>query len=432
MVRPIDIAHRITDHIEPLAITYALELTASGLIIQYWAPNLNIGIFIGVFWAVITAINFLPVNFYGELEFWFASIKVITIIGFLLFGICINAGAGQRGYIGFKYWHHPGAFAPYLLEQVNGNVATAKFVGFWSVMIQAGFSYQGTELVGIAAGETDNPRKTVPAAIRKTFYRILFFFVLTVFFIGILIPYDNDRLVSGNTDASSSPLVIAADLAGVQVLPDIINAILLTVVLSAANSNVYSASRIVVGLAQDGSAPAIFTKTTTGGVPYVAVTFTAAFGLLGFMNESSNGGEVFGWFLNISAVAGFIAWTCINIAHISFMRALRAQGIDRDTLPFKAFLQPYFSWYGIFFNILIILTQGFTAFMPWNTSSFFVAYVSLILFGVLYIGHKVILRQPFIKPKDADIDSGRREVDDMIFEEKIPTTLWGKFWAWLG
>lgn len=134
------------------AITYALELTASGLIIQYWAPDLNIGIFIGVFWVVITALNLMPVNFYGETEFWFSMIKVITIIGFLLFGICINAGAGQDGYIGFKYWHHPGAFAPYQNPEVADNKSLAKFVGFWTVMIQAGFSYQGTELVGIAAG----------------------------------------------------------------------------------------------------------------------------------------------------------------------------------------------------------------------------------------------------------------------------------------
>ena len=414
------------------AITFALELTASGLIIQYWAPDLNIGIFIGVFWIVITLLNFLPVNFYGEIEFYFASIKVLTIIGFLIFGICINAGAGRQGYIGFKYWHHPGAFAPSLYEQVNENLPLAKFVGFWSVLIQAGFSYQGTELVGIAAGETDNPRKTVPAAIRKTFYRILFFFVLTVFFIGILIPYDNKDLLNGSTSAAASPLVIAAKLAGIDALPDIINAVLLTVVLSAANSNVYSGSRILVGLADQRSAPKILTRTTKGGVPYVAVAFTSAFGLLGFMNESNNGGTVFDWLLNITAVAGFIAWTCINVSHICFMRACRAQGIDRDDLPYKALFQPWFSWYGMVFNVIIILTQGFTAFMPWNTSSFFVAYTSLILFAVLYIGHKLVYRQPLVKPAEADLDSGRREVDDMFFEEKIPTTLWGKFWHWLG
>lgn len=140
-----------------------------------------------------------------------------------------------------------------------------------------------TLLTSLPRSETDNPRKTVPSAIRKTFYRILFFFVLTVFFIGILVPYDNPDLLSGRTDATSSPLVIAAKLAGVPVLPSIINAVLVTVVLSAANSNVYSGSRILVGLAQERSAPGFLTRTTAGGVPYVAVGFTAAFGLLGFM-----------------------------------------------------------------------------------------------------------------------------------------------------
>lgn len=411
------------------AITYALELTATGLIIQYWAPDLNIGIFVGVFWVVITALNFLPVSFYGELEFWFASIKVVTVIGFLIFGICINAGAGKQGYLGFKYWNNPGAFAPYI---VKDNIPLAKFVGFWAVMIQAGFSYQGTELVGIAAGETANPRKNVPKAIRQTFWRILLFFVLTILFIGILIPYDNESLLNGTTDASSSPLVIAANLAGVQALPSIINAVLLTVVLSAANSNVYSGSRILVGLAKEGSAPAILTKTTNSGVPYYAVAFTAAFGLLAFLNESSSGGTVFDWFVNMSGVAGFISWTCINISHIAFMRACKAQNISRDELPYKAMWQPWFSWYGMGFNILIILTQGFTAFMPWDTSAFFTAYVSLILFVVLYVGHKLVTRCPYVKSTEADLISGRKEVDEMYVEEAKPTTLWGKLLAWLG
>jgi amino acid transporter len=340
----------------------------------------------------------------------------------MIFAICIDAGAGQHGYLGFDTWKKPGAFAPYLVEN---NQAVAKFVGFWAVMIQAGFSYQGTELVGIAAGETSNPRKTVPAAIKKTFYRIVFFFVLTIFFIGLLVPYDNESLISGHTNASSSPFVIAANLAGVKFLPSIINAVLLCVVLSAANSNVYSGSRILVG-------PKFFSRTTASGVPYFAVAFTAAFGLLGFMNESNNGGQVFNWLVNITGVAGFITWTCINISHICFMRALAARGESRDNLPYKAFWQPFFSWYGVFFNVLIILTQGFTAFMPWDTSSFFVAYISLILFAVLYLGHKLITRSKFVKSVDADLDTGRKEIEELHFDEVEPTSAWGKFWAWMG
>lgn len=409
------------------ALTYALELTASGLIIEYWAPNLSVGIFIGVFWVVITTLNFMPVNFYGEIEFWFASIKVVTVIGFIIFAICIDAGAGQNGYLGFHTWGNPGAFADYLVTPGP----LAKFVGFWAVLIQAGFAYQGTELVGIAAGETENPRKNVPSAIKQTFYRIVLFFVFTIFFIGLLVPNDNPDLLSDETNAAASPLVIAAKLAGVKVLPSLINAVLLFVVLSAANSNVYSGSRILMGLAEQGSAPALLAKTGKSGVPYLAVCITAAFGLLGFLNLSNTGSTVFNWFMDITSVAGFITWACINGCHICFMRALKCRDISRDILPYKAMLQPWFSWYGLFFNVLIILTQGFTAFIPWDTTNFFIAYISVLLFGVLYIGHKIIMRTSFVKPEEADIVTGCSDYDDTTWSIHEPTTAWGKFWAFL-
>ncbi|GAQ09012.1 arginine permease [Aspergillus lentulus] len=406
------------------AITYALELTATGLIIQFWKSDIQIAIFIAVFWVMITLFNFLPVSFYGELEFWFSSIKVITVVGFMIFAICIDAGAGDRGYLGFRHWVDPGPFSPY--ESVHPD-STAKFVGFWAVLIQAGFSYQGTELVGIAAGETENPRKTVPSAIRKTFFRILFFFVLTIFFIGLLVPYTNENLLTGGNDANSSPFVIAARLAGVKVLPDIINAVLLTVVLSAANSNVYSGSRILIGLAQEGFAPRCFKRTSKKGVPYYSVAFTSAFGLLGFMNVSNAGSTVFNWFLNISGVAGFITWASLNACHIAFMRALEARNISRDLLPYKALWQPWYAYYGLFFNILIILTQGFTAWIPtFSVTDFFVAYLSLILFVVLYLGHKIIFRPAFVRPIEADIDTGRVALENEMWETVTPTKWYKK------
>ncbi|KAF8855414.1 putative arginine permease [Acephala macrosclerotiorum] len=412
------------------AMTYGLELTATGLIIKYWNSNINIGIFIGVFWVVITAINFMPVGFYGEFEFYLSLVKVVTVLGFLIFAICIDAGAGQHGYLGFHTWGNPGAFAPYLLSSTG---PLAKFVGFWAVLIQAGFSYQGTELVGIAAGETENPRKNVPAAIKKTFYRILFFFVFSIFFIGLLVPYTNQELLNQGSDANSSPFVIAAKLAGVKVLPGIINAVLLFVVLSAANSNVYSGSRILVGLADEANAPKFFTKASKAGVPYWAVAFTSMFGLLAFMNLSTGAGQVFSWFMNITGVAGFITWACINGCHIAFMRALKARSIARDALPFKAFWQPYFAWYGLFFNILIILTQGFTAFIPWSVKDFFINYVSVILFVVLYLGHKLVRRTSFVKSVEADITTGCLEEAEATesYSIEAPTTFWGKFWAWM-
>lgn len=411
------------------AITFALELTATGLIIQFWDHTIPIAIFIAIFWVLITILNLLPVGFYGELEFWFSSIKVITVLGFIIFAICIDAGVSSQGYIGFRYWVHPGPFADYLIHPGP----TAKFVGFWAVLIQAGFSYQGTELVGIAAGETENPRKTVPSAIRKTFFRILFFFVLTIFFIGLLVPSTNPHLLSGNTNAAASPFVIAANLAGVKVLPSVINAVLLTVVLSAANSNVYSGSRILIGLAQEDFAPHWFKKTSKGGVPYYSVAFTAAFGLLGFMNVSDSGSLVFNWLLNISSVAGYITWGSLNACHISFMRALNARDMSRDMLPYKAIWQPFLAYYGLFFNVLIILTQGFTAFVPkFNVTQFFVAYVSVILFVVLYLGHKVVFRDRFINPSQADLDTGRVEIENEFWEIKTAETWYQKAWTVIG
>ncbi|KAJ5105116.1 hypothetical protein NUU61_002463 [Penicillium alfredii] len=417
------------------ASTFALELTATGLIIQFWDDSIPIAIFIAIFWVLIIIFNMLPVSFYGEMEFWLSSIKIITVIGFMIFAICMNAGVGDEGYLGFTYWVHPGPFVAYKIKHHD---SVAKFVGFWSVLIQAGFSYQGTELVGIAAGETENPRKTVPSAIRKTFFRIIFFFILTIFFIGIVVPsYDKGLVASEGSgananNANASPFVIAAKRAGVEVLPGIINAVLLTVVLSAANSNVYSGSRILIGLAQEGFAPRFFKKTTKGGVPYFSVAFTALFGLLGFLNVSNAGSNVFTWLLQISGVAGFITWTSLNACHLAFQRALKARNISRDVLPYKAMWQPWFSWYGLFFNILIIITQGFTSFIPsFSVEDFFINYLSLILFVVLYVGHKLIFRPAFVKPLEADLDTGRTDPETESWETNEPTTWYGKVWRWI-
>lgn len=393
------------------ALTYALELTAAGLIIQWWNSDLSIGIFITIFWVPITAVNFLPVDIFGEFEFWFVLIKVVALVGFWIYAICMNAGVGAQGYIGFKYWDSPGAFAPYLAADES----TAKFVGFWAVLIQAGFAFQGTELCAIGAGESANPRVTMPQAIRKTFWSVFILFVFTIFFVGILVPYDNEALAIGGTNAGSSPMVIAFQLAGVSALPDIFNAILLTVVLSAASSNVYSGSRILVGLAEKNCAPAFLMKVSKRGVPYWATAVTAAMGLLAYMNLSPNGEQAFNWLLNITSVAGFIAWTCVLICHIAFMRALKAQNIDRDTLPFKSWGGRPLAIYGVVFCAIITITQGFTAFVPWNTEEFFIAYISLILFALLYIGHKLVTRSKFISPLEADVHTGK-------FEDEISET----------
>lgn len=389
-----------------LAMTFALELTAAGLIIQYWKPDFNIGISMAVFWVVFTAANFLPVRRYGELEMWFSSIKLIAIVGFIIFALCVNVGVGTQGYLGFRYWKDPG---PFVEHKVGG--ATGKFVGFWTVLIIASFSYQGVEAVGLGAGEALNPHKTVPVAIRNTFWGVASLFVATLFFIGVDVPSNDKNLMTGGNNASASPLVLTAVRAGIPVVPHVLNAVLLTAVLSVANSTVYAGSRTLVALVNEGSAPSILKRTNKQGTPYFAVAFTSIFGLLGFINLSANGGLVFNWLMDIIAVAGLLIWICIQLCHVRFMTAMQAQGIARSSLPYLAPCQPYLTWFGLFFNTLITITNGFAVFMEWSTSDFMSSYGSLILFGVLFGAHKLICRTKTVQAAQVDLLRGRmREV----------------------
>ncbi|KAK4190305.1 amino acid permease/ SLC12A domain-containing protein [Podospora australis] len=391
-----------------VVLVRALSLSAAGLVIQYWNQDINIGIFIAVFFVVFTLVNYLPVGIYGELEMWLSSLKVITVLGFIIFAICVAAGVGDQGVIGFKYWKDPGPFAEHM---VKGGVG--KFVGFWAVMIQASVAYQGAELVGVAAGEARNPRKTVPAAIKTTFWGIVGMFVITIFLISMIVPYTDPALGNDSGNASAAPMVIAAQNAGVKGLPHIINAVLLTAVLSAANSNVYSGSRVLLAMAEEGLAPRFLTKTNKHGIPVYAVAVTSALGLLGFLNLNNKGGKAaFDWLLNISGVAGLTTWGSTCASHLGFRRALKAQGIPLKDLPYLSKFQPYTAWYGLFFNVLVALTQGFTSFIEWDISSFFAAYISLILFVVLWVGHKLWFRQGFVHPAAADLTRGRYDSND--------------------
>src|SRR5579862_5575172 len=162
-------------------VVLPLELTAAGITISYWNSNINVGVFITIFLVALTFINLAGVRGYGEAEFVFSIIKVIAVIGFIILGIVINCGgAPQGGYLGATFWHNPGALS-------NG------FKGICSVFVTAAFAFAGTELVGLAAAECKNPRKTLPRATKQVFWRITLFYMISLFLVGILVPYDNPR-----------------------------------------------------------------------------------------------------------------------------------------------------------------------------------------------------------------------------------------------
>jgi amino acid permease len=202
----------------------------------------------------------------------------------LSFLLAVGAGPGPA--TGFKYYKKPGAFKEYIDKGSAG-----KFYGFWASLVNAVFAYLGTELIGVTVGEAQNPRKTIPRAIKLTFYRILFFYCLAVFFLGMLVPYDSKQLAFANTNttrASASPFVLAIRLAGIKHLPGILNACILLFTFSASNSDLYIASRTLYGLAESGHAPKIFRWTDKRGVPVPALALSALFCCTAFMNAADD------------------------------------------------------------------------------------------------------------------------------------------------
>lgn len=254
---------------------------------------------------------------------------------------------------------------------------------------------------------------------------------MSLFFIGLLVPYDDPRLSSDSAVVASSPFVISIQNAGTKILPDIFNAIVMITVISAANSNVYVGSRVLYALAQTGNAPKQFAYVTRHGVPYLGVLCTAALGLLAFLVVNNNANTAFNWLINISTLAGLCAWLFISISHIRFMQALKFRGISRDDLPFKAKFMPWAAYYATFFVTVIIFIQGFQAFSPhFDVTAFFTAYISLIILAVLFIGCQIYYRCRFFwKLEDIDIDTDRREIEEVIWEDDEPKTYWDKFWA---
>jgi amino acid transporter len=205
-------------------------------------------------------------------------------------------GNPKHDRIGFRYWKNPGAMKEY---DSTGN--TGRFLGLFSVFVNAAFAYGGVELVAVAAGEAENPRKNIPKAVRRVFWRILFFYVLGTLAIGVLVPYNDPRLLaaqaSGAAGAAASPWVIAIYNVGIPVLPSIINAVILTSASSSANAFLYTGSRYLYALAQNRQAPRFLLKCSKSGVPVYCVLFTASISLLTYLSVRSGGPTtVFIWF----------------------------------------------------------------------------------------------------------------------------------------
>jgi len=380
--------------------------------------------------VLVICLNIFAVSIYGEAEFVFASIKIVTIVGLLILALVIDlGGAPSHDRLGFRYWKHPyAAMITYI-----GAGSTGRFLGLFKTLINAAFSYGGVEMVAVAAGEAENPRKNIPKAVRRVFWRILFFYVLGTLAIGVCVPANDKTLLHGGAGAAHSPWVIAINRAGIPALPSLINAVILTSASSSANAFLYTGSRYMFALAQNGQAPKFFLKCSKGGVPYWCVLATASISLLTYLSCSDSANVAFNWFQALTTIAQLFTWCMVCVSYIRFHAALKAQGVDRNTLVFKSRWQPYTAWFALLYFAMIILFNGFYVFTTgnWTIDDFLTAYIGVPIFFGLYIGYKVIKRPAFIKASEADIWSGKAALDAEVWPEQIPRNFLEKIWFWI-
>lgn len=342
-----------------------------------------------------------------------------------ILGIVINCGGGpEGGYIGGKYWHNPGAF-------------NHGFKGLCSVFVNAAFAFAGTELVGLAAAETANPRKSLPTAIRQVFWRIALFYVVSLTIVGLLVPYNTPKLLTAasSADAKASPFVIAIENAGIKGLPSVMNVVIMIAVLSVGNSSVYGSSRTLAALAEQGQAPQFLAYIDRKGRPIFAIIVASALGLLCFLAASSKQTEAFAWMMAISGLSSIFTWGSVCLCHIRFRAAWKKQGHTLDELAFRSQPGVIGSWIGFIFNCLVLIAQFWVGFAPVGyaskstgalVESFFEAYLAAPIVLLCYIPYKLYYRTKVVRSHEADLVTGRRDLDisALIEQEKAEQREW--------
>ncbi|RYN48463.1 putative amino-acid permease [Alternaria tenuissima] len=394
------------------------EISAACNIIHYWSGSqgINNAAWITPLLVALIAIQFFGVKGYGEVEFVLSIIKVAACVGFMILGIIIDTGGvptDDRGYIGNKYYNIPGVTSAGFR---NG------FHGFCSVFVNAAFAYTGTELTGLAAAETDNPRKEIPKAAKQVIYRIILFYVVNLALVGLVVPVNNEAL-NGSAGASSlhSPFVIAIQLAGIKVLPSIFNAVILIAVMSVANACTFGSTRTMQALAANGMGPKATAYIDKKGRPVVVVAIQLLFGLLAYINLAPNGGDIFTWLLSLSGITVLFVFGSIAIAHIRFRRAWAYKGHTLDEIPYRASFGVWGSWVCFFICAIALIAQFYVALWPvggeaLSAEGFFELYMAAPFLVFLYSIWKVYSwfkfpshRPLWIRTKDIDIYTGMRQ-----------------------
>jgi amino acid transporter len=347
------------------------------------------------------------------------------LLGFTF--VTMVGGNPQGDAYGFRHWKSPGAFAEH-----RSTGALGRFEGFLAALWNAAFSVVGPEYISMVAAEAQRPRIYIKTAFKTLYWRLGIFFIGSALAVGIVVRYDDPILVGilsgekgGSGTAAASPYVIAMENLGIDVLPHIVNALMLTSIFSAGNTYTFCAMRGLYGLALDGRAPAILAKCNSQGVPIYAFCVVMIFPMLSFLQVSSNSAVVLNWLLSLITAGGLITYLIINTTFLFYYRACKVQGVDRKSLPYYGVFQPWCSIIAIAVELIVVIFYGYSAFGPWDVEAFFKNYTMQIVAPCLFVFWKLLKKTKVVKPHEADLVWERPAIDayEASFTEP-PVSFW--------
>jgi amino acid transporter, AAT family len=343
-------------------VTGMAEITAVGIYSNYWFPELPQWIPAIVALGVLYGVNLIAVRLFGELEFWFALIKILAITALLIAGpLVLIFGWGEVGQTASvaNLWEHGGVFPTGVL----GVLLALKIVMF---------AFQGVELIGVTAGEVEDPEKSLPKATNAVVFRILIFYIGALVVIMSLVPWTE-------LHAGESPFVMVFDRIGLPAAAGIINFVVITAAASSCNGGIFSTGRMLYTLAQFGQAPRAFAKVNRNHVPATAITTSVAVMLIGVVLDYFIPDQVFVYVTSVALVGALWTWAMMVVAHLGYRRAV-ARG-EAAPVRFRMPGAPYSNW-------LVLIFLGMVAILLGTEESTRVAiYVAPIWFGLLGLGY---------------------------------------------
>lgn len=463
------------------SVGLAAELVACAILLSYFTETKilsstvsTVG-FVTLCFLFCVLSNMITVQVLGEIEYIASFFKVVATLIFIIVMIVINRGGmGDMGVLGFKYWQylksdfeHNVIFGPMrptfdlrsngvspTTQGIGGNLG--RFLSLLTAILIATYAYSGTEIVCIAACEAKDPRKALPKATKRVFWRILLFYCLASFVVSLNIYAGDPRLLryyygatvsssdlennfafhfvggdkcqnsfklfAGMGNGSQSPWSVAFQSAGLCNWSSVVNGVLFVFALSCGNSQLYASSRTIYALALQRKAPRFLKKCNRYGIPYYAVLVASCPALSAFICVSEKATIVFQNLTSLISSAGVLVWFSMCLAYIRFYYGLKKRPdiISREdkAYPYKSPFQPYMAMIGVFGSAFVILANGFVVFLRgyWNTMFFFSSYGTLILFTLLYTGHRIVKGSSMLSLEALDYDSGKRETDIYIWD----------------